>query len=162
MQITERLAARFIPKVRMRGPDECWTWLACTDTAGYGHFWDGDKLVKAHRVAWEFWRGEIPEGVSVLHCCDNPPCCNPRHLWLGTQADNVADRDAKGRRIALRGEESGASKLTAEQVLEIYARYAGGGVYQRELGAEYGVDQTTISYIVRGEKWRHITAELKA
>lgn len=78
---------------RSGGPDACWQWLGFRDRIGYGHF--SHKL--AHRIAWIARFGGIPEGQQVLHHCDNPPCCNSRHLFLGTQADNMRDCVAKGR-----------------------------------------------------------------
>ena len=77
--------------------DECWEWTDGCDGDGYGVVGAGGKTVRAHRVAWEVAHGPIPDGVHVLHQCDNPPCINPAHLFLGTQADNMADKVAKGR-----------------------------------------------------------------
>lgn len=83
----------FWAKVDRRGPDECWEWTTGRERYGYGH----SVLGTASRVAWELTNGPIPDGQRVLHSCDNPPCCNPRHLFLGTQLDNVRDMMAKGR-----------------------------------------------------------------
>lgn len=126
----------------------------------------------AHRVAWELERGPIPPGMCVLHRCDNPPCCNPEHLWLGTNADNMADRDAKGRgargdrngvrlhpeiHIASRprGERNGSAKLTGSQVGEIRA-WVGRGFTRAAVAKEYGVSRTTVSQIVSGLLWRAV------
>lgn len=89
---------RFWSKVdRSGGPDSCWPWLAGRMRAGYGNFWmDGHEKL-AHRVAWELTNGPIPIGLCVLHRCDNAPCQNPIHLWLGTKADNSRDMVSKGR-----------------------------------------------------------------
>lgn len=95
------LAERFWRKVDKSG--ECWVWTGCRHVAGYGRFntqdaqWSG--VVYAHRMAWELTHGPIPPGLHVLHRCDNPPCCNPEHLWLGTNADNHADKVQKGRLV---------------------------------------------------------------
>lgn len=92
-------AERFFAKVNKRGPDECWEWQARTDKVGYGRFSpDSSRLVAAHRWSYEHATGEtIPEGMLILHSCDNPPCVNPAHLRVGTSADNAADREARGR-----------------------------------------------------------------
>ena len=90
--------ARFWDKVETDGSG-CWLWTGgCNRPGGYGRFRVGKKMVVAHRVAWELAYGPIPEGKRVLHHCDTPPCENPAHLWLGTQADNLQDCRDKGRR----------------------------------------------------------------
>ena len=90
------LITRFLEKLK-KGPD-CWVWTGRTNKNGYGIFTIGhSKKVLAHRQAWEFEYGPIPEGMKVLHKCDNPPCCNTNHHFLGTQADNVKDAKSKGR-----------------------------------------------------------------
>lgn len=126
------LADRFWSKVR-RGPG-CWEWTACTDPNGYGRFSVGGQSRKAPRVAYELTYGRIPVGQQTRHTCDNPPCCRPRHLRLGTQADNMADMYARRRNRQPKGERAARSKLTARQVRRIRTRYAVGGISQRELG----------------------------
>jgi hypothetical protein len=114
---------------------------------------------KAHRVCWELTNGAIPAGLVVCHRCDNPPCVNPAHLFLGTLSDNTQDSLAKGRwnySPNRWGETSPTAKLSEEQVEEIRRRYKPGVVAQWELGREYGVNQTTISKIVRGTRWKHL------
>lgn len=117
-------------------------------------------MSKAHRVGWELVNGPIPTSMLVCHTCDNPPCCSPAHWFLGTNFDNMQDRNAKGRttkgRTVHHGEGSGRSaKLSLEQVRAIRAVYVAGGVSQAVLGIEHGVSQTQISRIIRGIRWAY-------
>lgn len=122
----------------------CWEWNAGRHRNGYGKIFDGERTATTHRVAYRAWRGSIPEGLAVLHQCDNRPCINPDHLFLGTIADNHADMIAKGRA-------NSPTKLTDEQVAEILAAYTGTRGQQTELARAYGVSGATISLIVRGK-----------
>jgi len=81
--------------IDIRSEDECWVWLGSSSGGGYGQ--SQDKIKKAHRQSWVYTNGDIPDGMDVCHECDNPPCCNPNHLFLGTHQDNMVDRTRKGR-----------------------------------------------------------------
>lgn len=152
----QSLQERFWAKVDKRGPDECWLWTARI-TSGYGSIGGGGhsgRSLSAHRVSWELHNGPIPAGVHVLHRCDNRLCVNPAHLFLGTPADNMADRDAKGRQAA--GEKNGVAKLTDNDVRTIRATYAKGGVTQEALARSFNVHQGLISGIIARRRWRHV------
>lgn len=95
----EDMEKHFWSKVAIKSSDQCWNWKAGKDKKGYGIFWNSGNKVRAHRFAFEVAQiGFIPEGMNILHKCDNPSCCNPRHLYAGTQFDNVRDMDTRGRR----------------------------------------------------------------
>src|SRR4051812_38446928 len=102
--------------------DKCIEWAGTRTRQGYGVFTLNGKQVRAHRVIWEMAYGGIPEGLVLLHTCDNPPCVNPRHLRPGSHAENVVDCQQKGRRVQVNGEQHGMAKLTGEQVAEIRRR----------------------------------------
>jgi hypothetical protein len=140
---------RFWAKVDKRGPDECWTWTACVNLTGYGRFGEG----LAHRKSWEINKGTIPKGICVLHSCDNPPCVNPAHLFLGTHLENIADRVAKGRSARHIGEMNGRAKLTLSQVQFIRAASKTASV--KSLARIYGVSNWHIYRIIRGKSWGH-------
>jgi len=97
MILTEKQKFNFLKKFIQGSPNECWEWSAGKFKQGYGAFGIDKKMVNTHRVAYELFVGPIPEGLCVLHTCDNPSCVNPNHLFLGTQKDNIQDMVKKGR-----------------------------------------------------------------
>jgi hypothetical protein len=147
-------AGRFWAKVERRGDDECWEWQGGRIDNGYGvaRTADGRKTT-AQRVAWEMANGPIPDGLHVCHRCDNRPCVNPAHLFLGTRLENQADMVAKGR--SPRGERQGQSVLTERLVIEIRAR-AQSGESQRSIAADLGVSQSCIWTVVTRKRWGHV------
>lgn len=140
---------RFWEKVNKTTPEACWEWTACIDTAGYGLIGDGDKHQLAHRLSYELHYGPIPEGMCVCHTCDNRLCVNPAHLWLGTNADNVADKMNKKRR-------GRSAKLTESQVIEIRNEYARGGVTYQSIADKYGIGMVTVFHIIQRRTWRTV------
>ena len=145
------LEERFWEKIEIGGPDDCWPWLAKTNGDGYGVIRVMGRMEKAHRIAYMLAKGSIPTGMDVCHSCDNPPCQNPKHLWPGTNTDNVRDRNAK-RRTA-RGEQHGRAKLTKAGVSEI-KRLGKEGLSQGKIAAIRGVSRQQIGKILNGKQWR--------
>lgn len=138
---------RFWSLVEAPDGDACWPWQGDTDRAGYGVFYYGGRVRRAHELALSFTTGEARgEGMDTCHSCDTPGCVNPVHLRFDTRAANVADMDARGRRVS-------ASKITAEDVRTIRERRAN-GARQIDLAEDYGLTASQISMIVRGRRWR--------
>jgi hypothetical protein len=150
------LEERFWDKVEKS--DGCWNWTASCNGPGYGQIRPGGcgNQLLAHRVSWEIHHGPIPDGLCVLHDCDNPPCVNPAHLFLGTKGDNTRDMHAKGRNPDLRGELGPLAKLTEKQVLEI-KMYLAQGVIHRIVAKHFGVGKTAIQKINAGVRWKHLS-----
>lgn len=136
--------------------DSCWNWLACKDKLGYGQFWFNGKTILAYRASWMINKGQIPKNLCVLHKCDNPPCVNPNHLFLGTRQDNMRDMMNKGRGADKRGEKHHLVKLTENKVDAIRKMYAAGNITQIILGRLFSVDQSQISHIINRVNWNHI------
>lgn len=145
-----KMIGRFEKKFRRLGEGECWPWTTGLDRDGYGKFRLNDKTVRAHRVAYELANGPIPDGFCVCHKCDFTSCVNPAHLFIGTNAANMADMVAKRRSAA--GEANGHAKLTGDDVASIRldARIL------KEIAAEYGVSINQVSKIKRHQRWKHI------
>lgn len=148
---------RFWDKVDQQDPEDCWEWHARRHKQGYGLLseWDGSRRSRAlaHRVSWEIANGPISDGLHVLHRCDNPPCVNPAHLFLGTPADNSADMVQKGRHQ--RGEEKPTAVLTEAQVREAHALYQS-GMPLPSIAAALGVGKSCLSKIRREQTWSHL------
>lgn len=149
-------AQRFWAKVMKGGPAECWPWVGAKKSSGYGNF-AGIGTSIASRVSWELTKGPIPSGLFVCHHCDNPPCCNPTHLFVGTQRENISDMFKKGRQATYTGnpgESNPAAKLNGELVAEIRRRLASGSTHAA-LAGEFLVSKNTIRNIDRGVSWKN-------
>lgn len=150
------LRERLMRRVCVNTDTNCWNWTGPVSSAGYGMIGINYKSRTTHRVSYEIHCGEIPTGFHVLHRCDNRKCVNPKHLFLGTQADNVADMVSKNRHAGwsgLRGTAHGCSKLTENDVREIRAAV---NPHVRDLAKKYGVDRNHIYAIRSGKLWKHL------
>lgn len=145
------------PRVQRGGDDECWPWTGGTNDRGYGQVRLGQTVYYAHRLSLSLSGIEVPSDLEVLHQCDNPRCCNPKHLRLGSHLENIRDMDRKGRRrtVAYAGEANHLSKLAEQDVLDIRRRH-GMGEQQTTLAREYGIGQSAVWMIVNRRNWRHI------
>jgi hypothetical protein len=149
------LAERFLDFYTPGEPDACWLWTGARERAGYGVIADdtSKRQLRASRLAYEREHGPVPPGMNVCHRCDNPPCVNPAHLFAGTHAENTADMIRKGRTpvIGKRGSASPNAKLTDDDVRAIRHLYP--TMSQQAIADRYGVNQDTVSSIVRRETW---------
>lgn len=152
---------RLMRAIERRGLDDCWEWAGSLDANGYGRMGMRHNEVftqqYAHRVAYECFIGPILDGMFVCHTCDNPSCCNPRHLFVGTPADNMQDKARKGRQS--RGETSAQALLTAADVLSIRSQAVGKGCqFFYSLAERYNVSYFCIWDVVRRRSWKHLEA----
>lgn len=168
--LSDSFPLRFIAKIEFKGPDDCWIWIGSTRPASRLHP-EGHGMIQrmegrnwkiyAHRAAYILWRGPVPEGKIVCHCCPaaaNPLCCNPKHLYLGTHATNAQDTLRENANYfqthSFQGEKHGMAKLTPAQVDEI-RRAREAGTILRVLASEYGVSVGHIHHVCSGRAWKH-------
>jgi hypothetical protein len=152
---------RFWKFVDRKGPEDCWNWTGgCAGPPGneYGSFQPGGRAVKrtkAHRFSYTIHCGPIPDGLFVMHTCDNRLCVNPAHLQLGTPLDNMRDKIAKGRERYPQGPARAATRLSEDNVRTIRSapKYYG---YINDLAARFGVGRGHINKILHREKWRYL------
>lgn len=184
VKLSAKSIKRFWSKVDKRGDNECWEWKAGRDKDGYGQFSVGYVGTRAHRFSFLLHHGDIPRGMKVCHTCDNPPCANPKHLWLGTADDNNKDMKNKGRcatgaqngahtqphrratgdrhwsklypeKIS-KGSQQSQSRLSETIVKQIRDLVGRGCWTQAAAARNYGVSQTRISQIIKRKCWKHI------
>jgi hypothetical protein len=157
------LKEEFFSRLVAGDVEDCWPWK--DHEQGYGQMMFNHESYSAHRLSWEFHRGPVPSGIHVLHHCDNPPCCNPAHLFLGTNLDNMTDKVSKGRQAKggavrknhshLHGEKIGTAKITAETVMEI-RRLDAAGKHPAKIAKEVGVVERYVPLIASGKCWKHL------
>lgn len=145
---------RFWSRVNVSGENDCWEWTRGTTSDGYGVFHFGHSSIRSHRFSYQQHNGKITEHECVLHSCDNPRCVNPKHLWIGTRAENNADKEAKKRGVhpvQSSGESNSNATLTAPEVIaaKVMARK---GLPQARIAKLLGVSTATICLIVNGER----------
>ena len=131
----------------------CIEWQGSRDKNGYGTLRAGRKDYKAHRAAFERTHGPIPKGMMVCHTCDNPPCCNVDHMFLGSASDNAQDCVSKSRHV--HGSKSANAKISDHIVRQIKARLKS-GESQAAIARTFGIDQTTVSRVKRQKSWKHV------
>ena len=163
----EKIKLRFWNKIEVVG--ECWEWTAWRFPQGYGGITIGGRTVRANRLAYILTHGEVPNGLWVLHKCNNYPCINPDHLYAGTSSQNAIDRENSP--MSLKGDRNGSRlhpdsrpwgikvntvKLTPEQVLEIRNSYKFGEITANMLGDKYGLSSSNVIRIVKGKSWKRI------
>lgn len=149
-----RSKQRLISKTVKNG--ECWDFIGARSKDGYGRIlFEGENSL-AHRVSYTLFNGEIEVGSYVLHSCDNPPCVNPKHLFLGTQHDNMADMFKKKRAANRKGESNGRSKLTKEKIQEAKNIRLTGCPYWK-IAKKFGVSYGAIRMAIVGKSWRHLS-----
>lgn len=153
----------FWARVDRRSEDECWEWTGGrngkTKLQSYGVFWALGKRSKAHRFAFEISKRKLKNGECVCHRCDNPPCCNPAHLFAGTHGDNIRDALSKGRIKHERGEDRYNATLTEADIRTIRAVYqkrSTKGMNGAKLARKYGVVKSMIHAIVTRRRWKHV------
>lgn len=151
------LSERF--HIKVKRTEGCWLWQGVKNR-GYGMISDKGKMRYAHRVSYELAYGQIPDGLDILHNCDNPSCVRPDHLKPGTHTDNMRDMFAKGRRRIMRGVLNGRAKLTWEQVRVIRERYAAGGISLKQLADEHNVNTALVHRIIQGKAWKELQQQL--
>lgn len=145
------LISQYRAKLKPRG--DCLIWTGWCDPEGYGRLTCEGQLWRAHRFAWHLANGPIPKGMLICHHCDAPACCNPGHLFLGTPADNMADKMRKGRHVPPVGEKNGQAKLTAAKARAVHRAK---GIHSK-IATRFGVSESLVSLIKAGKRWPSIT-----
>ena len=147
---------KFWLRVDKQSNEACWVWKGYCLPNGYGRLRWNKRLEYAHRIAYLLTYGELPGEKEVCHKCDNPSCCNPKHLFLGTHQENMQDRETKQRGVRYRGENSPHAKLTATQVIEMRRMYAASERTQESIAELFGISCGHVHRILTRKKWASI------
>ena len=148
----QELQEKIRENIKVSPDTSCWLWQGALHKQGYGRVWYKTKTLTAHRASFTAFKGEIAEGLVVRHTCDVPTCCNPEHLEVGTQQDNMDDKHTRGR--AASGENNGRAILTWKEVREIRASYIPRKVTRQYLAEKYGVTLAAIKDIIQNVTWK--------
>lgn len=155
MYISKKDIKIFMSKIHKT--DTCWIWIYGKTGANYGHFLYKNKDMLSHRFSWMIYnKKQIPKGFQICHHCDNPPCCNPTHLFLGTPKQNYQDMVNKGRCVKVNGINHGRHKLTENQILEIRSKYISYKYSSIKLSKEYNISDDMILNIIHNKNWKFI------
>ena len=140
-------------RIAINPDSHCWEWTGAKHYKGYGFISEGGRNTLAHRLSFKLHRGPIPHGMLVCHSCDNRCCVNPDHLFIGTNADNMADMVAKGRQQKVKGSDHGRARLTENDVIAVRESV---GIRRRDLAKKLGVSRSTIDDIFLRRSWKHL------
>lgn len=150
-QLQSTFIERFWNRVNKGSENECWIWTGYLNSDGYGRAKRHGKADGVHRISWELSNGKVPEPLQVLHKCDNPRCVNPKHLFLGTPADNVIDCISKNRRRYANGETHHKARLSDSEILEIHRLYKS-GIPTLDIAKQFGVNRNWINLVLSGKR----------
>lgn len=160
--MSESILEIHLDKISPEPMSGCWLWVGAVTSNGYGNIRRSGKSLQAHRVSYKISCDEIPEGFHVLHKCDVRCCVNPEHLFLGTHAENMADKVKKGRQAKTQGVKNGCAKLTEIKVREIrellsnLPRYSRGESSAKLVAKKYGIAYDTLNRIRNRTLWAHV------